>query len=126
MVEEWDGSRIDILFVDLAKTADLNIRIIEQFYPALVPGESLLVHQDFNFCWLPYIHISMQYLAHRFVIIDRWVWDSSRIYMLKDKITPEEFKHIRSFSREERIDLLQAYVDGETGQSLAMARVTNP
>lgn len=120
---KWDGSRIDVLMVDMAKSPDLNVRIIEQFYPCLVPGESLLVHQDFYFSWLTYIHISMQYLAHRFEIVDRLIPDGSRLFLLKDAITADEIEHVRSFSREERIDLLDAFIDGEKGDSRAMARV---
>jgi hypothetical protein len=123
MFDRWDGSRIDVLMVDMAKSPELNTRIMEQFFPCLVPGESLLVHQDFYFSWLSYIHISMQYLAHRFEIVDRLIPDCSRLFMLKDPITAGEFEHLRSIPREERIDLLDAFIDGEKGDSRAMARV---
>jgi tetratricopeptide (TPR) repeat protein len=56
MQGRWDGGPIEILFVDAAKSWELWRRIVEVFGPALVPGKSRVIHQDFRhpFCpWLP-------------------------------------------------------------------------
>jgi hypothetical protein len=122
--EKWNGAPIDILFVDIAKTPDLHVHVVEQFFPSLRAGRSLVLQQDFYFCWLPYIHITMQYLAHRFEIVDPFIPSASRLYLYKDAVTAEEIAHIRSIPRDERIDLLDAFIDGEQGDLRAMARVT--
>jgi hypothetical protein len=85
--EQWDGLRIDILFVDLAKTLELHDHIVKQFYPCLVAGESLLMHQDFYHCWNPYIRITMQFLKHCFENLDGFIPMSSRLFLLKEAIT---------------------------------------
>jgi hypothetical protein len=63
----WDpADRIEILFVDVAKTPLLNQHVFQQFFPALIPGESYLVQQDFFFDRLPWIKVLMGYLADHF------------------------------------------------------------
>ncbi|MCA8963511.1 MAG: hypothetical protein KDC48_01420 [Planctomycetes bacterium] len=54
----WRGGPIEILFVDAAKSWDLTNAILRVFGPSLVPGESLVVLQDFKHMptfWLPLV-----------------------------------------------------------------------
>ena len=83
LAERWNGTPIDILFIDLAKSDELHTHIVQQFFPSLRPGKSLVLHQDFYFCWLPYIHISMQYLSRRFEVLDKFIPSATRLYLLK-------------------------------------------
>jgi hypothetical protein len=64
----WDGSPVEIAFIDVCKTARLNRHISVQFYPALIGGASTLVNQDFFFDRLPWIKVTMGYLRDYF----RW------------------------------------------------------
>ncbi|MDJ0824589.1 MAG: hypothetical protein QNJ16_03710 [Rhodobacter sp.] len=43
----WSGGPIELLIVDAFKKVALIDRMTADFYPALIPGQSLLVHQDF-------------------------------------------------------------------------------
>lgn len=76
--ESWDGSPIEIAFIDVCKTARLNAHVSKEFYPALIPGSSTLIHQDFFFDRLPWIRVTMGYLKEYF----RWEGQvfSSSIY----------------------------------------------
>jgi hypothetical protein len=123
LLEKWNGEPIELLFVDLAKNDELHKHIVEQFYPSLIPGRSLLIHQDFYHPWHPYIHISMQYLKHKFEIIDPFVHNSSRLYLLKDRLTADEIAHVNSVPQQERLDLLEEFIDGEEGDMRAMGHV---
>lgn len=62
----WGGSPVEIAFIDVCKTPELNAHVTREFYPALVPGASTLVHQDFFFDMLPWIRVTMGYLAEYF------------------------------------------------------------
>ena len=93
MLEKWNGSPIELLFIDLAKTKDLHDHIVEQFFPSLVPAQSLVMHQDFYFSWLPYIHTYMQYLSHRFEVVDPLIPSASRLYLLDRKSTRLNSSH---------------------------------
>ena len=67
LAENWPVSRpIEICFIDLAKTNDLNIHCFRQLFPAFIPGETLLIQQDFFFDRLPWIKVLMGYLADHF------------------------------------------------------------
>ncbi|MEX0331249.1 MAG: class I SAM-dependent methyltransferase [Puniceicoccaceae bacterium] len=58
----WEGGPIEIFFVDLAKSWEMNEYIIQAFYPYLIPGKSILIHEDFGNSWNPWLPVSMGYL----------------------------------------------------------------
>jgi len=74
----WDGSPVELAFIDVCKTAGLNAHMSRQFYPALIGGASALIHQDFFYDRLPWIRVTMGYLADYF----RWQGqvESSSVY----------------------------------------------
>jgi hypothetical protein len=76
--QRWSGNPIEILSVDAAKGAVMADHIAEQFFPALVPGRSILVQQDYLMsvqpwlcaqmvrlrdCFLPLVHVPRVGLA---------------------------------------------------------------
>lgn len=52
--------------VDCCKAVGVTDTVIRYFYPALMPGISYVVHQDYVHGWLPHIHISMELLSDYF------------------------------------------------------------
>jgi hypothetical protein len=46
LAERWPGEAIEVLFIDIAKTWDLNHHVARTFFPSLVPGHSVVVQQD--------------------------------------------------------------------------------
>ncbi|WP_183094890.1 hypothetical protein [Nocardioides stalactiti] len=66
--ERWDGSPIEIAFIDVCKTPQLNAHVSREFVPAMIPGASTLINQDFFFDRLPWIKVTMGFLADYF----RW------------------------------------------------------
>ncbi len=63
----WTGEAIEILSVDAAKGAALADHIAEQFFPALVPGRSILVHQDYLMSVQPWLSAQMVALRDQFL-----------------------------------------------------------
>ncbi len=57
----WAGGSIEFLFIDTMKNWELLNTIVHQFFPALIPGKSTVVHQDFCFHTTYFIHL----LAYR-------------------------------------------------------------
>lgn len=83
----WNGDPIEILFVDLAKSWEMNEYIVQAFYPYLIPGRSIIVHQDFGNSWNPWLPVSMGYLDGYFQIIcDEW---PSRLYRYANALPQE-------------------------------------
>lgn len=62
----WPEAPIEIAFIDVCKTMALNAHVSRQFYPRLIPGASWLINQDFFFDRLPWIKVTMGYLADYF------------------------------------------------------------
>lgn len=62
----WNGKPVEICFIDLAKTWDLGNHAIQEFFGCLIPGRSLVLHQDYlhHFCY--WIHLTMEFFADYF------------------------------------------------------------
>ena len=88
---------IEILFVDIAKSEELNQHLVAHYFPKLVPGRSVLVHQDYNFWAVPWIHLSMDHLSEYFVHVADEA--ASRVYYL-DRAIPEDVLRTDSFRDE--------------------------
>lgn len=108
---------VEILFIDIAKNDALNSHVIDQFFPRLIPGHSMVMHQDYYHVWHPAIHVTMQFLGKYFEIIDPHIEYQSRLYKLKQPFDPADLKIAvdYQFSLSERIDLLQAASDSSEG-----------
>lgn len=59
----WSGDPIEVLVVDAAKSAHAADRIASDFYGSLIPGRSLLIHQDCLHWRQPWLLHQMDRLA---------------------------------------------------------------
>lgn len=62
----WDGRPIEVLFIDVAKTWDLNSWTLRSWYPALIPGRSIVVHQDYVYFNQYWVALTMAWLSEYF------------------------------------------------------------
>lgn len=62
----WQQGPIELLIVDAMKSWELAEAIAREFYPALTPGASRLLHQDFAHYATPWIPLAMYRLQHCF------------------------------------------------------------
>jgi hypothetical protein len=77
----WTASTpIEVLFIDVAKTWGLNDFTIQQFFPALIPGHSIVVQQDYVHPTCPWLAITMELLADYFEPIG-YVPGNSMVYL---------------------------------------------
>lgn len=58
-----DERPIEILSIDVAKSPDLMREVARRFFPRLVPGRSIILHQDYIFPFQPWLHIAMEMLG---------------------------------------------------------------
>ena len=92
----WSSGNIEILFVDLSKSWDLNDFVIDQWFPALLPG-AYLVQQDY-FSWYTYwLPITMEALSDCFEYID-YAFGGSAVYRCIKPVTPGTSARIRNLS----------------------------
>jgi len=61
---------IEILFIDVAKTLALSGKVITEFFPHLIAGKSIVIHQDFYHPTAFYLPVVMDFLRDHFTIIE--------------------------------------------------------
>ncbi|MGI8804021.1 MAG: hypothetical protein ACR2KV_17975 [Solirubrobacteraceae bacterium] len=79
--ERWTGGAVDVLFVDVCKSWSINDHVVREFFPALVPGRSVVVQQDLIHEWLPYLTITMGLFDDSFELVATVPWCSA-VYLL--------------------------------------------
>jgi predicted O-methyltransferase YrrM len=85
----WGGEPVEILFLDICKTPELNDYCIQTWFPRLIPGRSILVQQDYGRSDVPWINITMEVFRDHFKILDD-VPVASRAYLCTKAINPAE------------------------------------
>lgn len=81
----WDGSPIEILFLDVIKASHISDSILRDFFPALIAGGSVLVQQDYVHESHFWIHVTMEFLHEYFTYVE-FVELSSTVYLLQKPI----------------------------------------
>jgi hypothetical protein len=115
---------VEILFIDVAKTAALNDRLVEHYFTRLIPGKSVIVQQDFYQAWYPYIPIAMEYFRDWFAVADGFVAESSRLYLLTREIPNEAIRDfLGGLSVDREAALLRRAIERESGLTRMMLRV---
>lgn len=66
----WVGGSIELMFIDIAKSVALNSHVYLEFSPYWVPGETVVVQQDFVHLFCPQIQYTLAYLWDHFAPID--------------------------------------------------------
>ncbi len=92
----WSGGPIDVLFLDVLKSWEINDAVLRDFFPSLVPGRSVIVHQDYGWGDAPWIPVTVELLRDSLVLLDWMEWGS----------------HVFFVERELPVELLQNGVEG--------------
>jgi hypothetical protein len=80
----WDGAPIDVLFLDVLKSWAINDAVLRDFFPSLVPGRSVIVHQDYGWGDTPWIPITVELLRDSLVLIDWMEWGSHVFFVERE------------------------------------------
>lgn len=111
-VVHWEPRPIEILMVDIAKSESLGRRVVEVFFPCLIPGRSIVIQQDYHHPWHPHIHVVMEYFADFFQIVAPRV-DDSATFVLEKPIPKEMVQRAAAyeFTIDEQLDLMNRAVE---------------
>jgi hypothetical protein len=111
--QRWDGSDVEILFVDIAKSSASWDHVVEQFFPALIPGRSVVVMQDYLFeRGGPWHQVVMEHLQDQL----RYLVDAeygSALFLNTRKVTEEDVASARwdNISESERVRLMHQAIE---------------
>jgi hypothetical protein len=121
----WSGGPIDVLFVDVLKSWDVNAAVHRDFFAHLIPGRSVIVHQDYGWGLLPWIHMTTELM-----------WDSLRrvdvipfathVFLLERPIPPDVLAVDlrRDLSRREQFALMDRAVEHNDGEARGMVELS--
>jgi hypothetical protein len=71
----WPADRaIEILFIDVAKSWDINDFLLQHFFPRLIPGVSSVIQQDYHWPHTPWLSITMELLAPHVTYLGSMPW----------------------------------------------------
>lgn len=108
----WDaGRKVEILFNDVSKSWELNGWIQRNIFPALIPGESVVVQQDYIYFHSYWVAITMEYYREYFDTLYP-VFGSSMVDLYRKKLPNEEFtRDLESLPMARKLELLDGAID---------------
>jgi hypothetical protein len=80
----WSGAPIDVLFLDVLKSWEINDAVLRDFFPSLVPGRSVIVHQDYGWGDTPWIPITVELMRDSLVLVDWMEWGSHVFFVERE------------------------------------------
>lgn len=83
------AGEIEILFLDVCKTPELNGRVLTEMFPGLAPGTSVVVQQDYHHAHHPTIHTSLEFLSEYLEPLATRI-DDSYVFRLRRPIPPAQ------------------------------------
>jgi len=109
----WEGGSIEILFVDIAKSYRVMDHIVLSYFPALIPGKSLIVMQDYLSPQTgPWHHIVLEKLSDYLeYVVDGDT--ASVIFVLKQAIPGEVLESCRweAIPADEKLALMDRAIE---------------
>lgn len=80
----WPGGPIDVLFLDVLKSWEINDAVLRDFFPSLIPGRSVIVHQDYGWCDTPWIPITVELMRDSLVLLDWMEWGTHVFFVERE------------------------------------------
>jgi hypothetical protein len=85
----WDKKPIEVLFIDIAKTWNLNTWVLQNWFAALIPGRSLVLQQDYIYFHQYWISLTMAWLREYFERCEE-VFGATVVFLNCAPIPPEK------------------------------------
>jgi hypothetical protein len=83
----WGGEPIEIMFLDVLKSEQIQLKILREFMPALIEN-GFLIQQDYFYDGLPFVKIVQEHFADHFEFLGEV--QSSALFRLVRPITAEQ------------------------------------
>lgn len=83
----WSGEPIEVLFLDVLKTPTINDAVMRDFFPHLIPGRTVIVHQDYRWGEVPWLHIGVELMRDSLTLIDEVPY-CTQVFCLERAVDP--------------------------------------
>jgi hypothetical protein len=118
----WTGGRIEVLFLDVLKSWELNDAVVRAFFPSLVPGRSVVVHQDYGWGWQPWIPITVELMGGSLRLVDWMEW-GSHVFFVQDEIPAAALEGVSGLDIDEKLELMDRAVGRSEGWVRGMLEI---
>jgi hypothetical protein len=120
----WSGGAIDVLFLDVLKSWEINDLLLRDFFPSLVPGRSVIVHQDYGWGDMPWIPITVELMRDSLVLVDWMEW-GSHVFLLERELPSEVLENgVGGLDLEGKLRLMDRAVARSEGWVQGMLEVS--
>jgi hypothetical protein len=125
----WIGEPIEFLFVDVMKNWKLSHAVLRKFFPSLIPGVSIVQHQDYAHCYTPEIALVMHRLREYFEPVCFIRHSGSMVFRNTARIptellTPEySFSDFTAAECDAAFEGARKLANGRAGRELELARI---
>jgi hypothetical protein len=123
----WSGDPIDILFLDVLKSWEINDAVLRDFFPSLIPGRSVIVHQDYGWGDTPWIAISVELMRESLPLIDWMEW-GSHVFFVESELPADLLERgVGDLELDRKLELLEqaaGHAEGWVQGMLEISRAT--
>jgi hypothetical protein len=123
----WSGGPIDVLFLDVLKSWEINDDVLSDFFPSLVPGRSVIVHQDYGWGDTPWIPITIELMRESLVLIDWMEW-GSHVFFVEGELPADLLERgVGGLELERKLELIEqaaGHAEGWVQGMLEISRAT--
>jgi predicted O-methyltransferase YrrM len=123
--QQWHGEPIEVLFIDIAKSWELNHQVARMFFPSLVPGHSVIVQQDLVHWGHPWTMVLMEHYADHFRPLG-YAWFSSMVYLCTRPFDRSELERdLQELPLERKLELVdqaKLRIEGDLRESMDLSK----
>jgi len=120
----WSGGRIDVLFLDILKSWEINDAVLRDFFPSLVPGRSVIVHQDYGWGDTPWIPVTVELMRESLVLLDWMEW-GTHVFFVAEELPAELLGHgVAGLALDRKVQLLGDAARRAEGWVLGMLEIS--
>ena len=120
----WSGGSIDVLFLDVLKSWEINDAVLRDFFPSLVPGRSVVVHQDYGWGDNPWIHITVELMRDSLLLIDWMEWGSHVFFVERELPADVLARGVGGLDLDTKLELVEQAAAHAEGWVLGMLEVS--
>jgi hypothetical protein len=117
----WTGGPIDILFLDVLKSPEIADAVVRDFFPSLIPGRSVIVHQDYAAHYIPWVPIGVELMRESLTLVDWMEW-GSHVFLVTGELPQVRVSELDLETRFELLDRAINRADGWVRGMLELSR----
>jgi hypothetical protein len=107
----WRPKPIEILFIDISKSLELNAYVLKNWFTQLIPGKSIVLQQDYVYFDQWWIAVTMEYFKEHFELLG-FVFGATAYYLCKQAVTAAEVAAFMALSPADHLALLDRAIAG--------------